>query len=234
MSEFTKEQVTKLVEMQCYLNSMIAPNWSSRGWAWDTAIVDECMELLNHIGWKWWSSAHKSKVYATVQVQLEVIDILHFVLSKCIEDMGTGPDAVSAMTTRLNQNPITLDPANLKGHIERAFRLGTHHLHLPTMLHLVDLTPNQVLDIYTKKWVLNRFRQDHGYKSGTYDKMWNVSSTDGYAPMEDNEVLEHICTGIVEGGVDSEDLYQELEDYYDAHLVLARQEEESAAVDTSI
>lgn len=216
MSEFTKEQVTKLVEMQCYLNSMIAPNWSSRGWAWDTAIVDECMELLNHIGWKWWSSSHKSKVYETVQVQLEVIDILHFVLSKWIEDQGTGPGAVSAMTTRLNQNPLTTDPANLKGHIERAFRLGTHHLHLPTMLHLVELTPDQVLDIYTKKWVLNRFRQDHGYKSGTYDKMWNTRQ----GKMEDNEVLEYICDGIEEGGVDSEVLYQELEDYYDAHLVL--------------
>ncbi|MGA1742557.1 MAG: hypothetical protein ACO4AC_10440, partial [Pseudohongiellaceae bacterium] len=60
---------------------------------------------------------------------------------------------------------------------------------------------------YVGKNVLNFFRQDNGYKEGTYDKHWNG--------REDNEHLVEVMTGI-----DSEHpefqhiLYESLKDRY--------------------
>jgi hypothetical protein len=41
---------------------------------------------------------------------------------------------------------------------------------------------------YVGKNVLNFFRQDHGYKSGTYEKVWSG--------REDNEHLTEVLTAI--------------------------------------
>ena len=39
----------------------------------------------------------------------------------------------------------------------------------------------ELYDLYIAKNILNRFRQNHGYKDGSYIKIWNG--------VEDNEIL---------------------------------------------
>jgi len=58
---------------------------------------------------------------------------------------------------------------------------------------------------YIGKNVLNMFRQDHGYKNGTYQKFWDGE--------EDNEVLARLLRNI---NTDSESFTK---DIYDALLV---------------
>ena len=55
---------------------------------------------------------------------------------------------------------------------------------------------------YVAKNVLNFFRQDHGYKEGTYIKVW-----DG---REDNEHLMEVLVGLSQEEVTRDRLYAEL------------------------
>jgi hypothetical protein len=45
-----------------------------------------------------------------------------------------------------------------------------------------SLNLDQLYRLYVGKNILNRFRQDHGYKEGTYVKIWNG--------LEDNAVMK--------------------------------------------
>ena len=57
------------------------------------------------------------------------------------------------------------------------------------------------------KNVLNVFRQDHGYKDGSYVKMWNGK--------EDNEILAIVLEDTDSDALDfKEILYRELENLY--------------------
>ena len=57
---------------------------------------------------------------------------------------------------------------------------------------------------YVVKNQLNQFRQDHGYKNGTYIKIWG--------DVEDNIIAFKIMDDQPE--ISPEDLYQELESKY--------------------
>ena len=57
---------------------------------------------------------------------------------------------------------------------------------------------------YVAKNVLNQFRQDHGYKEGTYKKVWKGK--------EDNEVMLSLLSGSNAPTIDV--LYQKLEKAY--------------------
>jgi len=48
----------------------------------------------------------------------------------------------------------------------------------------MDMSFDELYQIYVGKNVLNMFRQDNGYKEGTYNKVWNG--------REDNEYLADI------------------------------------------
>ena len=65
----------------------------------------------------------------------------------------------------------------------------------------------ELFALYVGKNVLNRFRQDHGYKEGSYRKLW--------AGREDNEHLIEILESIsVEPEEMFDMLYQQLEQRY--------------------
>jgi len=58
--------------------------------------------------------------------------------------------------------------------------------------------------LYVGKNILNRFRQDHGYKEGTYQKIWGGE--------EDNVVMQRYLE--TEGTLSPEALYARLETAY--------------------
>ena len=66
---------------------------------------------------------------------------------------------------------------------------------------------DELFDLYIGKNVLNRFRQDHGYKTGEYHKLWQG--------REDNEHLMEVLNGLkVSPETLPEVLYSELEARY--------------------
>ena len=56
-----------------------------------------------------------------------------------------------------------------------------HFSDFATIMHLIEMDFDALYRSYVGKNVLNFFRQDHGYKEGTYVKNW--------AGREDNEHL---------------------------------------------
>lgn len=224
---FTVEQVEKLLAMQDQLNSYIHPEWKKQNFDWHFAIIDECREIKEHLGWKWWKDNYQCGLTEQnrKQVQLEVIDILHFVLSIAGKG-GIDPIVVTNWINNSNnwysngwnedinwmmQNAITESPDIFEAWHLLAVASG--------------LTTEQVIETYTQKFVLNKFRQDHGYKDGSYVKEWKFEHYigDDLLPyfQEDNEVLADIVGMLQEEGQDTTDehlLYKRLELLYNARL----------------
>ncbi len=70
-----------------------------------------------------------------------------------------------------------------------------------------ELGELSLFEKYVGKNVLNTFRQDHGYRDGTYQKIWGG--------REDNEWLSEIASGIPkDASTFSEELYRQLAGKY--------------------
>jgi hypothetical protein len=67
-----------------------------------------------------------------------------------------------------------------------------------------NLTLDSLYRLYIGKNILNRFRQEHGYKEGSYIKIWNGE--------EDNVVMQRYLEE--RPSVPPEELYQALETNY--------------------
>lgn len=226
--DFTLEEVQKLFQMQDELNTYIHPEWKKQGFNWGLAIVDECMEIHGHLGWKWWKKGYQAGLTEEnrKQIQLEVIDILHFVVSRWVEvDDPCGAQKFADVV-----NGIELEYGDLSKQVSQLMRLtitGTGHpILLWTLLaQNVGLTKSQILETYTQKYVLNKFRQDHGYKDGSYAKIWHFDPDhEMFKGMpivtyiaEDNFWLEDVVYWARQAGQDvtnQDKLYKDLEVMY--------------------
>ena len=138
---------------------------------------------MDHVGYKWW----KKQDPDMDQVQLEVIDIWHFGMSALFK---TEPD-LEALAASISAD-LQLDQAVDAGIHEATEALAQHALqtksfsvpHFAVLMKACGLSPEALYQQYVGKNVLNFFRQDNGYKSGTYIKLW--------AGREDNEHLVEI------------------------------------------
>lgn len=162
------------------MNTKVNAQWQQQGYEWYRAIWVECAELLDHYGWKWW----KKQSPDTEQVALELIDIWHFGLSILLQSGKSEAEIIAQIETAL---VIKTDEKDFRLDLEKfvAATLGDHQFHIPLFGRLmagIDMSFEQLYRGYVGKNVLNFFRQDHGYKDGSYRKHWH----DG---REDNEHL---------------------------------------------
>ena len=174
------QQIKIMLDLQDSMNTKVNANWQTQGYEWYRAIWVECAELLDHYGWKWW----KKQSPDTEQVALELIDIWHFGLSILLQS-GTKPELIIAQIQ--NQLVIATDEQDFRLDLEKfvAATLGDRQFHIGLFGRLmagIDMSFEQLYRGYVGKNVLNFFRQDHGYKDGSYRKHWH----DG---REDNEHL---------------------------------------------
>lgn len=174
-----RAMVTTMADMQDAHNRQVHPDWRGQGYPYYRAVWVECAELLDHFGWKWW----KHQAPDADQVKLEVVDIWHFGLSDMIR-AGTLDDAV--IRGLMNVPAATAGPA-LPGDDDLAERfrhavealagetLGARQFAMAPFLEVLEVLPMalpELFRLYVGKNVLNGFRQDHGYKSGEYRKLW--------------------------------------------------------------
>jgi hypothetical protein len=163
--------VATMARMQDAHNRQVHPEWRTQGYEYYRAVWVECAELLDHFGWKWW----KHQQPDADQVKLELVDIWHFGLS----DLIRGDALTGAVAERLAQ--VCGGDA---GDGER-FRLAVEALAQQTLsdrtfafepfaavLDVLPLPLPELFRLYVGKNVLNHFRQDHGYKTGSYRKLW--------------------------------------------------------------
>ena len=194
-----------MASMQEEHNAQVHPQWKEQGYEYYRAIWVECAEMLDHFGWKWW----KNQEPDIDQVKLELVDIWHFALSELIRSEQLHEDLGAELA---NVEPIDSTPEIFREAIEslaisslqsRSFKMSDFTYAMRTLP--MDL--KELFALYVGKNVLNRFRQDHGYKEGSYRKLW--------AGREDNEHLIEILESIsVEPAEMFDMLYQQLEQRY--------------------
>jgi len=201
-----KQAFMTMLEMQDSMNQRVHPQWFAQNYEWYRAIWIECGELVEHYGYKWW----KKQEPDMDQVRLEVIDIWHFGMSALFSADKTKDQVADEMVAALDQYAYT------KVDVRKATEaLAIHSLQSQgfsvklfwDLLHSVDLDFEQLYKQYVGKNVLNFFRQDHGYKDGSYIKQWSG--------REDNEHLVEILN-LLDSNADSfkEDVYCALTERY--------------------
>ena len=206
MSNLVK-QIETMLQLQEAMNVKVNADWQNQGFEWYRAIWIECGEMLDHYGWKWW----KKQEVDLPQVQLELVDIFHFGLSL---HLSSGASTVELAQNIAEQMDEILDYDDFKLALEelasdalssRSFNLSA----FATCLTLAQMTTDDLFKQYVGKNTLNFFRQDHGYKDGTYIKVWNG--------REDNEYLVDILNELSAGSDDFQKLvYEGLEQHYPA------------------
>jgi dimeric dUTPase (all-alpha-NTP-PPase superfamily) len=187
-------RLQSMLELPDGINSKIRPDWRDANNAWFRAIWTECAELVDHIGWKWWK--HQSPDIP--QVHLELVDIFHFGLSELLQQHGTSEEAASQLLDAYiaygSRRAGGVDDSASRIALVEAFAasvLTTRRFDLTGFCALasaVGLEEQTLYEMYVGKNVLNGFRQDHGYKAGTYIKSW-----DG---REDNVWLVEFAAGL--------------------------------------
>lgn len=194
-----------MATMQDDHNRLVHPKWRDQGYDYYRAIWVECAEMLDHFGWKWW----KKQDPDIDQVKLELVDIWHFALSELLRAELLADEIAFALA---EVTAGDTDAAIFRRSIE-ALALSSLHTRSFELSPFIDamrslpLSYDELFELYMGKNVLNRFRQDHGYKTGEYRKLWQG--------REDNEHLIEVLGELICAPEDLPDrLYAELSRRY--------------------
>ena len=213
----------KMVKLQHQFNKQVAEDYLDNSFNWNSAIIAESGELLDSLGYKWW----KKQEPDMENVKVEAIDLLHFVISDILQLNYNYEESLIASfideTISEFEESFTSDIYEKEFEDEDLFGLVNilNYNEIPRFATLkiifkkLDMSNEDVYIAYITKNCLNKFRQDNGYKDGSYIKVWNG--------REDNIVAFEIAN---EWGADEElfeQLYLDLETYYKEE-VLEKQE----------
>lgn len=182
-----EQALINMLTMQDKMNTRVHENWVEQNFEWYRAAWIECGELIDHYGFKWW----KKQDPDMEQVRLEAIDIWHFGMSALFTPGKSIEDIAAEMAAELGAH----QPSGL-GVRAATEALALHCLQTRSFSPVLfwDLMLASGLDFdglyrsYVGKNVLNFFRQDHGYKDGSYIKNW--------AGREDNEHLVELLESL--------------------------------------
>ena len=191
-----REQASTMLSLQMSMNAKVDPDWLAARYPYLRAVAIEGAEAIEHHGWKWWKKKEKD----LPQLQMELIDIWHFILSEILLRNSGNLDASlaalmilldSANTQKIidfDDQQYSIDELDLLTKLELLIALSVvRRIELSLFQSIMSKCQIGWLDLYRQyvgKNVLNMFRQDHGYKDGSYQKIWNG--------REDNEYLVEI------------------------------------------
>lgn len=213
----SKKQIETMLSMQNTMNKTVHPEWATKGWDYMRASALEAAEAVEHHGWKWW----KAQKLDMPQLQMELVDIWHFYLSRYLQvHMGDEIKALADVQKDIAEisNVVKFDGV--------MYNLDTMHIlekldlicglacakrksvsAFFALCRSVDLTVAYIYEQYVQKNTLNIFRQANGYKEGTYHKEWFGE--------EDNIYLVKIASGLNSSDEDyAKKLWVGLEDTY--------------------
>ncbi|WP_215399319.1 dUTP diphosphatase [Rheinheimera oceanensis] len=213
-TEYFENKITEMANLQDEINSIINPNWKSAGNKWYRAIWIECAELMDHVGWKWW----KFQEADISQVKLELVDIWHFALSDMIEKADSIEQHIKEVANNIghleikddiDEEKILLSVESLSKHA--LADLGFNSRSFFEAAKASGMTFDELYKTYIGKNILNKFRQLHGYKDGSYQKTWDgkednywLSSLIESTPLNISGFPTHIYNSL-------EDIYKNIE-----------------------
>lgn len=189
-------QLAIMLDLQDAMNKKVNPDWLNAGYGYLRAALIESVEAMDHHGWKWW----KAQKLDLPQVQMELVDIWHFALSHLIiTHNGEIATAASVIEQALEAGGSSVifdgtdynfNEQDLLANLELMAGLcAAKRFDVPLFVKIVEqaqMSANDLFEQYVGKNILNFFRQDHGYKEGTYIKIWQG--------REDNEHLVEAMT----------------------------------------
>ena len=185
-------------------------------------IYMECAELIDSFAWKHWKNITMPTNWENVRI--EIVDIWHFILSLLLEESKDNNLSKAQIAEEVRSVSLFDDFCKEKGTPDEADMYGILN-DIEVIIHKCTgfgfdlgellsayfilamkcgLNLDALYQIYIGKNVLNQFRQNNGYKDGSYKKVW-----DG---VEDNEILNEI----LQSELEFERIYKELEKRYKA------------------
>lgn len=189
---------------------------------WKRCIYMECAEMIDSFSWKHWKNIDAQPDWDNLQI--EVVDVWHFIISLAIEnyaqqmrggveDLGIDISNMSAFSKIDLKNDKFASQDEVMEKVESIMSIVLSKVELDLELlisEFFDLVIMSGLDLdalyklYVGKNILNQFRQDNGYKDGSYIKVWNG--------QEDNVVMKKIWEE--NSDIKPDDLYRELSKVY--------------------
>ena len=223
------DKILLMLQLQAQLNDAT----NGEGWTkgvtkngkeinWKRCIYMESAEMIDSFSWKHWKNIAQEPDWANMQI--EVVDVWHFIMSLAIEeysrnmkgmiedialDISQLPNFSSIDTINhsfeaqsnvielvedIMLNVLKKDGFDINELIEQFFKL--------VLMSGLDL--ESLYKLYVGKNILNQFRQDNGYKEGTYIKVWNGD--------EDNVVMQKVFKE--QSDIKPDALYRELTKLY--------------------
>lgn len=171
---------------------------------WKRCIYMELAEAIDSVSWKHWKNVEWGIDYQNFKIEL--VDIWHFLMSELIVQIRDTEELAEFIEKNSDYKSKIKLPLEWK--IENNSELDDiiepyENLMALSLLKINDkdylsdfikaffiaidsasLDFDELYDLYIWKNVLNKFRQDHGYKEWTYIKVWNWE--------EDNVVMQRI------------------------------------------
>jgi hypothetical protein len=233
-----KNQFIDIIRKQFELNSFTAgKQWHISGVNektgkiinWNRCSWMEMAEFVDSFDWKHWKKGSNN----TENAKVELIDILHFLISQLIVEEYNVIQYINKTETEVLEEVYTI----IANRLSIAFLLNNYEeddifkladlfvsgitsnlkindltLFIFTKLCILNgLTVDELYKGYMIKNILNKFRQDNGYNSGEYIKQWNYNNSE----VEDNVVAYETSTKLINENKNvSEYLYEELSNIY--------------------
>ncbi len=191
----------KIIELQKKLNNRVSPEWEAdtKQEKYDTwmAILDETVEVLGSKKWKWWKDTAELGSIDWDNVQVELIDIFHFMLSISIQLKQQDSIFMTLMAFQKNKLDGKSAGFNQQEFFDKfwsEFLMAVWQKSIPLVVvkwcefyYLSGGDFNNLVRDYFIKNALNHIRQEFGYSSGKYQKMWRHPSNPSKL-VEDNVV----------------------------------------------
>ena len=200
------DKILQMLELQQELND----ETNGLGWEngltkngkiinWKRCTYLECAELIESYPWKHWKNIDAKPDYENIKI--EAVDIWHFIMSQALEDykkgnLGSIDTLAKNITSLANFSKFSEDiEENFKDYYEQIavveelmttlFCGGSTEKLIEVFIDVATISKLNLDTLYTLyigKNILNKFRQDNGYKDGSYIKIWNGE--------EDNVVMQ--------------------------------------------
>jgi len=221
-------KILQMLQLQQQLNdSTNGENWeqgktkNGKIIDWKRCIYLECAELIESYPWKHWKNIDAKADYQNIKI--ETVDIWHFIMSQALQEfkvqkLGSLEDLSLQINALENMqafdSPSQKSTKNYYEQIEVTEKLMKTLFCSESITELLlafidvaieaELNLASLYRLYVGKNILNKFRQDNGYKEGSYIKIWNGK--------EDNVCMQSILEDSSEITPDA--LYQALSEAY--------------------
>ena len=215
--EINYDLIKEMFKKQNEFNEYTIKNWKKANLNWRRAIWLECAEAVESTDWKWWKKSPTDEE----NLKVELVDIWHFIMSYIMvhkKAIAERPKDYNYLFMKADEKKVK----NLKINdmFEDLVKLTLedenpdHKFIIFIFMNIWYKLGYNINDLYKNYMIkncLNVFRQDNGYKDGTYIKMWTKSDGKKY---EDNVIAWDISDTLNLDVNFFNNLYKKLNDFY--------------------